>query len=58
MKQAEENPEKILKKIETLEDKLQETEKDTISINDPDARFMKNKKGKMGIRLQWTNRSR
>ena len=46
LKQAEENPEKILKKVETLEEKLNESEKDVISINDPDARFMKNKKGR------------
>ena len=29
---AEENPEKILKKVETLEEKLNESEKDVISI--------------------------
>ena len=46
LKQAEENPEKILKKVETLEEKLNESEKDVISINDPDARLMKNKKGR------------
>lgn len=46
LKQAEDKPKKILKKIETLEEKLKESEKDIISINDPDARFMKNKKGK------------
>lgn len=44
LKQAEDKPKKILKKIETLEEKLKESEKDIISINDPDARFMKNKK--------------
>ena len=46
LKQAKEDPEKILKKLETLEEKLNESEKDVISINDPDARFMKNKKGR------------
>ena len=46
LKQSEENPEKILKKVETLEEKLKESGKDVISINDPDARFMLNKKGK------------
>ena len=46
LKQAEDKPKKILKKIETLEEKLKESEKDIISINDPDACFMKNKKGK------------
>ena len=45
LKQAEEDPEKILEKIKTLEEKLKESEKDVISINDPDARFMVNKKG-------------
>ena len=44
LKQAEDKPKKILKKIETLEEKLKESGKDIISINDPDARFMKNKK--------------
>lgn len=42
LKQAEDKPKKILKKIETLE----ESGKDIISINDSDACFMKNKKGK------------
>lgn len=46
LKQAEDKPKKILKKIETLEEKLEESGKDIISINDPDARFMKNKKWK------------
>ena len=46
LKQAEDKPKKILKKIETLEEKLKESEKDIISINDSDACFMKNKKGK------------
>lgn len=46
LKQAEDDPEKILKKVETLEEKLKESEKDVISINDPYARLMKNKKGK------------
>ena len=46
LKQAEENPEKIYKKIETIEEKLNESEKDVISINDPDSRLMVNKKGK------------
>ena len=46
LKQAEEKPEKILEKVVTLEEKLKESGKDVISINDPDARFMKNKKGK------------
>lgn len=44
LKQAEDKPKKILKKIETLEEKLKESEKDIISINDSDACFMKNKK--------------
>lgn len=46
LKQAEDKPKKILKKIETLEEKLEESGKDIISINDSDACFMKNKKGK------------
>lgn len=46
LKQAEDKPKKILKKIETLEEKLKESEKDIISINDLNACFMKNKKGK------------
>ena len=46
LKQAEENPEKIYKKLETLEEKLNESGKDLISINDPDSRMMINKKGK------------
>lgn len=46
LKQAEEKPEKILEKVVTLEEKLKKSGKDVISINDPDARFMKNKKGK------------
>ena len=46
LKQAEENPEKIYKKIETIEEKLNESEKDVISINDSDSRLMVNKKGK------------
>ncbi|WP_407374646.1 IS1182 family transposase [Methanobrevibacter sp.] len=46
LKQAEKNPEKILEKLETLEEKLNESGKDVISINDPDSRFMVNKKGR------------
>ncbi|WP_405306810.1 hypothetical protein [Methanobrevibacter sp.] len=46
LKQAEKGPEKIIEKIETLEEKLNESEKDVISINNPNARFMKNKKGR------------
>ena len=46
LKQAEQNPEKIYKKLETLEEKLNESEKDVISINDPNSRIMVNKKGK------------
>ena len=49
LKQAEKSPEhkeKIYKKLETLEEKIIESKKDVISINDPDARFMLNKKGK------------
>jgi len=46
LKQAEKNPQKILEKVENLEEKVKESEKDVISINDPDARFMLNKKGK------------
>ena len=34
------------KKLETIEEKLNESEKDVISINDPDSRLMVNKKGK------------
>lgn len=45
LKQANENPEKIMKKLETLSEKLEESKEDVISINDSDARFMKNKKG-------------
>ena len=46
LKQAEENPKKIYKKLETLEEKLNKSGKDVISINDPDSRMMINKKGK------------
>ena len=46
LKQAEKNPEKVLKKLNELEEKVKESPKDVISINDPDARLMKNKKGK------------
>ena len=46
LKQAKKNPQKILEKVEKLEEKVKESEKDVISINDPDARFMLNKKGK------------
>lgn len=34
-----------MKKLETLSEKLEEYKEDVISINDSDARFMKNKKG-------------
>ena len=44
LKQAEKGPEKILQKVEKLEEKVKESQKDLISINDPDARFMLNKK--------------
>ena len=46
LKQAEKNPEKALKKLDKLEEKVKKSPKDIISINDPDARLMKNKKGK------------
>ena len=46
LKQAEKNPEDVLKKLNELEEKVKESPKDVISINDPDARLMKNKKGK------------
>ena len=46
LKQSEKNPEKIYKKLETLEEKLNESGKDLISINDLDSRIMMNKKGK------------
>ena len=46
LKQAKENPEDVLKKLNELEEKVKESPKDVISINDPDARLMKNKKGK------------
>ena len=46
LKQAEKNPEKALKKLDKLEEKVKESPKDAISLNDPDARLMKNKKGK------------
>lgn len=46
LKKAEKNPEKVKEKIQELEEKLDESGKDVISINDPDARFMINKKGK------------
>ena len=46
LKQAEKNPKKVLKKLDKLEEKVKESPKDVISINDPDARLMKNKKGK------------
>lgn len=46
LKQAEKNPEKVLKKLNELEEKVKESPKDIISINDPDARLMMNKKGK------------
>ena len=45
LKQAEKNPKKVLKKLNELEEKVKESPKDVISINDPDARLMKNKKG-------------
>ena len=35
LKQAEENPEKVYKKLETIEEKLNGSGKDIISINDP-----------------------
>ena len=44
LKQAEKNPEKVLKKLNELEEKVKESPKDVISINDPDARLMMNKK--------------
>ena len=46
LKQAEKNPEKALKKLDKLEEKVKKSPKDVISFNDPDARLMKNKKGK------------
>ena len=46
LKQAEKNPEKVLKKLNELEEKVKESPKDVIGINDPDARLMMNKKGK------------
>ena len=46
LKQAEKNPEKALKKLYKLEEKVKKSPKDVISINDPDAHLMKNKKGK------------
>ena len=46
LKHTKENPEDILKKLNELEEKVKESPKDVISINDPDARLMKNKKGK------------
>ena len=46
LKQAEKNPEKVLKKLNELEEKVKKSLKDVISINDPDARLMMNKKGK------------
>lgn len=46
LKQAEKNPEKVLKKLNELEEKVKESPKDIISINDSDARLMMNKKGK------------
>lgn len=46
LKQAEKNPEKVLKKLNELEEKVKESPKDIISINDPDAHLMMNKKGK------------
>ncbi|WP_303737745.1 hypothetical protein [Methanobrevibacter millerae] len=45
-KQSKENPKGVLKKLNELEDKLKESPKDAISINDSDACLMKNKKGK------------
>lgn len=55
LKQAEKNPEKVLKKLNELEEKVKESPKDVISINDPDARLMMNKKKQMGMGLQRTN---
>lgn len=46
LKQAKKNPEKALKKLDKLEEKVKKSPKDAISLNDPDARLMKNKKGK------------
>ena len=48
LKQAEKNPEKVLKKLNELEEKVKESLKDVIGINDPHARLMLNKKGKWG----------
>lgn len=46
--QSKENPKGVLKKLNELEEKIKESPKDVISINDPDTRLMKNKKGKWG----------
>lgn len=49
LKQAEKsstNKKQILKKLNMLEKKLNESSKEVISINDPDSRIMLNKKGK------------
>lgn len=46
LKQADKNPEKALKKLDKLEEKVKESPKDVISLNDSDDRLMKNKKGK------------
>ena len=46
LKQAEKDPEKVLKKLNELEEKVKESPKDVIGINDPDARLILNKKGK------------
>lgn len=60
LKQAEKNPEKVLKKLNELEEKVKESPKDVISINDPDARLMMNKKKTNGNGItthksSWTN---
>ena len=46
LKQAKENPDDVLKKLNELEEKVKESLKDVNSINVTDAHLMKNKKGK------------
>lgn len=43
---SKEDAEKVLKQIDYLEGKLEESGKDIVSISDPDARMMINKKGR------------
>lgn len=48
-KTSRKNPEKVLKKLNELEEKVKESPKDLIGINDPDARLIKKKSTIYGI---------